>query len=184
MPWCYCSRPSESMILTGYLLYHRTPSRNDYLRLMIPSKGLFKEICIDKCHHYRPKWWLIACLMPSCTNIVLLDTTEQTLMKRLNTQLHSFNALENNGYLYMHHINNLGHQWFRLWLVTWMVQVIIKTDAGILLTEPQRFQGLYLLRRRCLISNGIPIINLRQSCDRLRFIMEIPIPVRRHLLCE
>ena len=35
--------------------------------------------------------------------------------------------------------------------------------------------GLYSLRRR-LISIGIPIINLRRSSDRLRFIMGIPIP--------
>ena len=41
--------------------------------------------------------------------------------------------------------------------------------------------GLYSL---CLISIGIPIINLRRSSDRLRFIMGIPIPVRRRLLSE
>ena len=45
-------------------------------------------------------------------------------------------------------------------------------------------QGLYSLRRRRLISIGIPIINLRRSSDRLRFIMGIPIPVRRRLLSE
>ena len=44
-------------------------------------------------------------------------------------------------------------------------------------------QGLYSLRRRRLISIGIPIINLRRS-DRLRFIMGILIPVRRRLLSE
>ena len=44
--------------------------------------------------------------------------------------------------------------------------------------------GLYSLRRCCLISIGIPIINLRWSSDRLRFIMGIPIPVRRRLLSE
>ena len=43
--------------------------------------------------------------------------------------------------------------------------------------------GLYSLRRR-LISKGIPILNLRRSSDRLRFIMGIPIPVRRRLLSE
>ena len=43
--------------------------------------------------------------------------------------------------------------------------------------------GLYSLRRR-LISIGIPIINLRRSLDLLRFIMGIPIPVRRRLLSE
>ena len=45
-------------------------------------------------------------------------------------------------------------------------------------------QGLYSLWRRRLISIGIPIINLRRSSDRLRFIMGIPIPVRRRLLSE
>ena len=40
-------------------------------------------------------------------------------------------------------------------------------------------QGLYSLRRCRLISIGIPIIKLRRSLDRLRFIMGIPIPVRR-----
>ena len=45
-------------------------------------------------------------------------------------------------------------------------------------------QGLYSLRRRRLISIGIPIINLRRSPDRLRFIMGIPIPVRRRLHSE
>ena len=44
--------------------------------------------------------------------------------------------------------------------------------------------GLYSLRRRRLISIGIPIINLRRSSDRLRFVMGIPIPVRRRLLSE
>ena len=44
--------------------------------------------------------------------------------------------------------------------------------------------GLYSLRRRRLISIGIPIINLRRSSDRLRFIMGIPIPVRQRLLSE
>ena len=45
-------------------------------------------------------------------------------------------------------------------------------------------QGLYSLRRRRLISIGIPIINLRRSSDRLRLIIGIPIPVRRRLLSE
>ena len=45
-----------------------------------------------------------------------------------------------------------------------------------------RTLGLYSLRRRRLISIGIPIINLRRSSDRLRFFMGIPIPVRRRLL--
>ena len=35
-----------------------------------------------------------------------------------------------------------------------------------------------------IASIGIPIINLRRSSDRLRFIMGIPIPVRRLLLGE
>ena len=42
--------------------------------------------------------------------------------------------------------------------------------------------GLYSLRRRRLTGIGIPIINLRQSDDR--FIMRIPILIRRRLLSE
>ena len=45
-------------------------------------------------------------------------------------------------------------------------------------------QGLYSLRRRRLTGIGIPIINLRRSDDRLRFIMGIPILIRRRLLSE
>ena len=44
--------------------------------------------------------------------------------------------------------------------------------------------GLYSLRRRRLTGIGIPIINLRRSDDRLRFIMGIPILIRRRLLSE
>ena len=46
------------------------------------------------------------------------------------------------------------------------------------------YQGLYSLRRRRLTGIGIPIINLRRSDDRLRFIMGIPILIRRRLLSE
>ena len=50
------------------------------------------------------------------------------------------------------------------------------------------FLGLYSLRRCPLINIGIPMIHLRKSSDRLRFIMGIPIPVRRwieaHGLCS
>ena len=45
-------------------------------------------------------------------------------------------------------------------------------------------QGLYSLRRCCLTGIGIPIINLRQSDDRLRFIMRLPILIRPRLLSE
>ena len=45
-------------------------------------------------------------------------------------------------------------------------------------------QGIYSLRRRRLTGIGIPIINLRRSDDRLRFIMGIPILIRRRLLNE
>ena len=46
--------------------------------------------------------------------------------------------------------------------------------------------GLYSLRRRRLTgtSIGIPMVNLRRSDDRLRFIMGIPILIRRRLLSE
>ena len=46
------------------------------------------------------------------------------------------------------------------------------------------YLGLYSLRRRHLSGIGIPIINLRRSDDRLRFIMGIPILIRRRLLSE
>ena len=45
-------------------------------------------------------------------------------------------------------------------------------------------QGLCSLRRCRLTGIGIPMINLRRSDDRLRFIMGIPILVRRRLLSE
>ena len=45
-------------------------------------------------------------------------------------------------------------------------------------------QGLYSLRRRRLTGIGIPMINLRRSDDRLRFIMGIPILIRWRLLSE
>ena len=44
--------------------------------------------------------------------------------------------------------------------------------------------GPYSLRRRRLTGIGIHIINLRRSDDRLRFIMGIPILIRRRLLSE
>ena len=43
---------------------------------------------------------------------------------------------------------------------------------------------LYSLRRRRLTGIGIPIINLRRSDDRLRFIMGIPMLIRPSLLSE
>ena len=46
------------------------------------------------------------------------------------------------------------------------------------------FLGLYSLRRYRLTGKGIPIINLRQSDDHLKFIMRIFIPIRRWLLSE
>ena len=45
-------------------------------------------------------------------------------------------------------------------------------------------QGLYSLRRRRLTGIGIPMVNLRRSDDRLRFIKGIPILIRRRLLSE
>ena len=46
------------------------------------------------------------------------------------------------------------------------------------------YQGFYSLRRRRLTGIGIPMINLRWSDDHLRFIMGIPILIRRGLLSE
>ena len=39
--------------------------------------------------------------------------------------------------------------------------------------------SFYSLRSQCFIGKGIPIINLRQLSDRLRFIKAIPVPVNR-----
>ena len=44
--------------------------------------------------------------------------------------------------------------------------------------------GSYSLGRHRFIRIWIPIINLRRSSDRLRFIMGIPILIRRHLFSE
>ena len=46
------------------------------------------------------------------------------------------------------------------------------------------YLGLYSLRRHRLTGIGIPIINLRRSDDRLRFITGIPILIRWRLLSE
>ena len=51
----------------------------------------------------------------------------------------------------------------------------IQNQAGALYSSVNNLQGLYSLRRRRLTSIGIPMINLRRSDDRLRFIMGIPI---------
>ena len=61
-------------------------------------------------------------------------------------------------------------EWLTAWPLLWVAKGVSKT------------LGLYSLRRRRLISIGVPIINLRRSSDRLRFIMWIPIPVRRVFL--
>ena len=45
-------------------------------------------------------------------------------------------------------------------------------------------QVLYSLRRPHLIGIGIPIINLRRSSDRFRFMMGIHIPVRQRLFSQ
>ena len=47
-----------------------------------------------------------------------------------------------------------------------------------------RPQGLYSLRRRRLTGIWIPMINLRRSDDRLRFIMGIPLLIRRRLVSQ
>ena len=45
-------------------------------------------------------------------------------------------------------------------------------------------QCLYSTSRHHIIGAGIPIINLRRSLDRLRFILGIPLPVRRRILSK
>ena len=78
-------------------------------------------------------------------------------------------------YLFIHPCNMIKHLLF----VTIASRYITVASQECLIAL-----GLYSLRRRHLISIGIPIINLRRSSDRLRFIMGIPIPVRRRLLSE
>ena len=56
-------------------------------------------------------------------------------------------------------------------------------NRKVLRLTPSQPLGLYSIRR-LLTGIGIPIINLRRSDDRLRFIMGIPILVRRGLLSE
>ena len=50
------------------------------------------------------------------------------------------------------------------------------------LTHVEAIQGLNSLRKHHLIGKGIPIINMRWLSDCLKFILGIPIPIRRHLL--
>ena len=69
----------------------------------------------------------------------------------------------------MNYVNNTAADFLAPW--------VTRTSTIILLN----MQGFYSLRRHLLISIGIPIINLRWSSDHLRFIMGIPLPVRRHL---
>ena len=45
-------------------------------------------------------------------------------------------------------------------------------------------QGLCSPRRHRVIGIGIPILNLRRSSDRLRFIMGVPIPVKHSPFSE
>ena len=67
------------------------------------------------------------------------------------------------------------------YLVWCVCRTLPRPENQIFLSE---HLGLYSLRRRRLTSIGIPIINLRRSDDRLRFIMGIPILIRRCLLSE
>ena len=78
---------------------------------------------------------------------------------------------------YLHYMVSLGHS-----EVSVNIALMTHPRTHQLWLDTQ--QGLYSLRRRRLISIGIPIINLRRSSDRLRFIMGIHIPVRPRILCE
>ena len=73
------------------------------------------------------------------------------------------------------------------WVSHWLTELgldFTKWITDIVADAPCKHQGLYSLRRHRLTGIGIPMINLRRSDDRLRFIMGIPIPVRRRLLSE
>ena len=68
------------------------------------------------------------------------------------------------------------------WLVTSLHKGPVTRKMFHLMTSPcSETLDLYSYR---LIGTDIPIINLRRSSDRLRFIMEIPIPVRWRLFSE
>ena len=95
------------------------------------------------------------------------------------------------GQLKIHNRNLISHfvidnQTEYVWLYLHRRHYFKNTNIGkcIVTRMAIPMQGLYSLRRRRLISIGIPIINLRRSSGRLRFIMGIPIPVRRRLLSE
>ena len=62
-----------------------------------------------------------------------------------------------------------------------LMEVLSKSSAHLLFSD-FTWASWHLGHR--LISIGIPIINLRRSSDHLRFIIGIPIPVRRRLLIE
>ena len=69
----------------------------------------------------------------------------------------------------------------RFHLPLWTSQNLTELQRENIMPNEDKL-GLYSLRRRCLTGIGIPIINLRRSDDCLRFIMGIPILIRRRLL--
>ena len=65
-----------------------------------------------------------------------------------------------------------------------IMYVSSKPDLCVINGSTATLLGLYSLRRHCLIGIGIPIINLRQLSDCLRFIMGIPVSIRCCLYSE
>ena len=89
---------------------------------------------------------------------------------------------------YQNHVTSAGATIAKASETGWTVHLVRLTTLFAVAWMTKRKSlcslSLYSLKRRRLISIGIPIINLRRSSDRLRFIMGIPIPVRRRLLSE
>ena len=86
--------------------------------------------------------------------------------------------------------NRGGHDFNKSpWLMSWLYcsnpshQLFdyLWTDV---FTDAPHPRPLFTKKTHFLISIGIPIINLRWSSDHLRFIMGIPIPMRRHLFSK
>ena len=67
-------------------------------------------------------------------------------------------------------------------LFDWLLQLRFGNPICMTaLIHAKRSWAVNLLKRRRLMGIGIPIIDLRRSDDRLRFIIGIPIPIKRRL---
>ena len=131
---------------------------------------IHKKCCIllsFEVYHVYIHWWSLVQIMATCCLFSQWSATtwtiDSSLQKRPNRMI--FNG-----------------KYFKSACLR-LLSSSCRTDCSLMDRIPI-ILGLYSLRRRRLISIGISIINLRRSSDRLRFIMGIPIPVRRRLLSE